>query len=95
MASAATGIIAGINVVRMLKMKEPIIPPKTTMIGGLINYITTAKNELQPMGPNYALLPDLEEKIKGREKRKLKKAEIALKDMKDWAEKLLFQTLNV
>ncbi len=81
MASAATGIIAGINVVRILKGQEPLSPPKTTMIGGLINYITTAKNELQPMGPNYALLPELEEKIKNKEERKFKKAEIALKEI--------------
>lgn len=88
MASAATGIIAGINVVRMLEDKETVVPPKTTMIGGLINYITTAKNELQPMGPNYALLPELEEKIKGKEERKLKKAEIALKDIKEWTKEI-------
>ncbi len=37
MASAATGIIAGINVVRMLKGKEPLSPPRETMIGGLGN----------------------------------------------------------
>lgn len=86
MASAATGIIAGINVVRLAKGFEPLIPPKTTMIGGLLNYITTAKNELQPMGPNYALLPDLEEKIKNREERKYKKAEVALKDIERFKE---------
>lgn len=86
MASAATGIIAGINAVRLAKGLKTISPPKTTMIGGLINYITTAKNELQPMGPNYALLPELEEKIKNKEERKYKKAEIALKDIEKFKE---------
>jgi len=40
------------------------------------------------MGPNYALLPELEEKIKGKEERKLKKAEIALKDIKEWTKEI-------
>ncbi len=80
-ASSATGILAGINVSRMLKGLEPLVPPKTTMLGGLINYITTPKEELQPMNPNFALLPDLEKKIKGKRQRKEAKAKRALQDM--------------
>jgi len=85
-ASAATGIFAGINVVRMLKGKEPLVPPETTMLGGLVRYITEPKEELQPMNPNFALLPDLDKKIKNKKKRKLLKAERALKDMERFAE---------
>ncbi|HHG74121.1 MAG TPA: FADH(2)-oxidizing methylenetetrahydrofolate--tRNA-(uracil(54)-C(5))-methyltransferase TrmFO, partial [Persephonella sp.] len=58
-ASAATGILAGINVSRMLKGQEPVVPPETTMLGGLVKYITEPKEELQPMNPNFALLPEL------------------------------------
>ncbi|WP_457628228.1 FADH(2)-oxidizing methylenetetrahydrofolate--tRNA-(uracil(54)-C(5))-methyltransferase TrmFO [Persephonella sp.] len=85
-ASAATGILAGINVVRMLKGKEPLVPPETTMLGGLVRYITEPKEELQPMNPNFALLPDLDRKVKDKRKRKLLKAERALKDMERFAE---------
>ena len=84
-ASAATGILAGINVVRMLKGKEPVVPPETTMLGGLVKYITEPKDELQPMNPNFALLPDLNKKVKDKRKRKLLKAERALKDMEEFA----------
>lgn len=91
MASAATGIIAGINIVRILKGLEPVTPPKESMIGGLINYITTAKNELQPMGPNFALLPELEIKVKGKEKRKELKVERALSTIKEFCEKINLQ----
>ncbi|WP_457640621.1 FADH(2)-oxidizing methylenetetrahydrofolate--tRNA-(uracil(54)-C(5))-methyltransferase TrmFO [Persephonella sp.] len=88
-ASAATGILAGINVSRMLKGKEPIIPPETTMLGGLVRYITEPKDELQPMNPNFALLPDLKgKKIKDKRKRKLAKAERAINDMKKFVESL-------
>ena len=87
-ASAATGILAGINVSRMLKGQEPVVPPETTMLGGLVRYITEPKEELQPMNPNFALLPDLNQKIKNKRKRKLLKAERAVKDMKRFYESL-------
>ena len=81
-ASAATGILAGINVSRMLKGQEPVVPPETTMLGGLVKYITEPKEELQPMNPNFALLPELDKKIKDKRKRKLLKAQRALQDIK-------------
>ncbi|ACO03475.1 MAG TPA: FADH(2)-oxidizing methylenetetrahydrofolate--tRNA-(uracil(54)-C(5))-methyltransferase TrmFO [Persephonella sp.] len=84
-ASAATGILAGINVVRMLKGKEPTVPPETTMLGGLVRYITEPKEELQPMNPNFSLLPDLDKKVRDKRRRKLLKAERALKDMEIFA----------
>ncbi len=87
-ASAATGILAGINVSRMLKGKEPVIPPETTMLGGLVRYITEPKDELQPMNPNFALLPDLDKKVKDKRKRKLLKAQRALKDMERFVKNL-------
>jgi len=86
-ASAATGILAGINVVRMLKGKEPTVPPETTMLGGLVRYITEPKEELQPMNPNFSLLPDLDKKVRDKRRRKLLKAERALKDMEIFASK--------
>lgn len=94
MASAATGIVAGINAVRLLEGLEPVTVPKETMIGGLINYITTAKNELQPMGPNFALLPELDTKVKDRDKRKQIKVERALAAIKQLCEKINLQHQN-
>ncbi|MEZ0324197.1 MAG: FADH(2)-oxidizing methylenetetrahydrofolate--tRNA-(uracil(54)-C(5))-methyltransferase TrmFO [Hydrogenothermaceae bacterium] len=91
MASASTGIIAGINVVRILKGEEPVIPPRESMIGSLINYITTAKNELQPMGPNFAILPEIDYKIKDKEKRKAIKVQRALESIKAFKEKINLQ----
>ncbi|WP_297472919.1 FADH(2)-oxidizing methylenetetrahydrofolate--tRNA-(uracil(54)-C(5))-methyltransferase TrmFO [Persephonella sp.] len=94
-ASAATGILAGINVSRMLRGQEPVVPPETTMLGGLIKYITEPKEELQPMNPNFALLPDLDIKIKNKRKRKLLKAERAVKDMKRFYEDLKTEKLKI
>jgi methylenetetrahydrofolate--tRNA-(uracil-5-)-methyltransferase len=85
--SAATGIIAGINVLRMLSGKETVYPPETTMIGGLLKYIVTANPEhFQPMNANFGLLPPV--KIKGKKERRKFLAERALKDLKRWVESL-------
>ncbi len=89
-ASAATGILAGINAAKILKGEEPVVPPETTMLGGLVRYITEPKEELQPMNPNFALLPDLKgKKIKDKRKRKLLKAKRALNDMEKFVESQL------
>jgi len=88
-ASAATGILAGINAVKIIKGKETVVPPETTMLGGLVRYITEPKDELQPMNPNFALLPDLKgKKVKDKRKRKLLKAERALEDMKRFVKEI-------
>ena len=94
-ASAATGILAGINVSRMLRGQEPVVPPETTMLGGLIKYITEPKEELQPMNPNFALLPDLDKKIKNKRKRKLLKAQRAIQNMKRFYEGLKTGKLEI
>ena len=88
-ASSATGILAGINAVKILKGEEPVVPPETTMLGGLVKYITEPKEELQPMNPNFALLPDLKgKKVRDKRKRKLLKAERALRDMEKFVKEL-------
>lgn len=91
-ASAATGILAGINVSRLIKGLEPVIPPTETMLGGLINYITTEKDELQPMNPNFALLPDLPKKVRDKRKRKQLKAERAINKMKEFIQNIYVNT---
>ncbi len=70
MESAATGIIAGINIVNLLKGKEPLVLSEDTMLGALIKFITTASQEnFQPMNANFGLLPPLEKAIKNKAKR--------------------------
>lgn len=70
MESAASGIVAGINAVNKLLGKQPLILPKTTMIGALLDYITdeTVQN-FQPMGANFGVLPPLEIHIRDKRER--------------------------
>ena len=70
MESAACGIIAGLNAANKLLGKEPIVLPKITMIGALLDYITDPSvTNFQPMGANFGILPMLETKIKDKRER--------------------------
>ncbi len=70
MESAASGIIAGINAVKLLKGEEPLILPEYTMIGALINYICDSfVKDFQPMGANFGIIPPLENHIRDKRER--------------------------
>ncbi len=70
MESAASGIIAGINVVNALIGNVPLILPDFTMIGALLGYICdeTVEN-FQPMGANFGIIPQLENHIRDKRER--------------------------
>lgn len=54
--SAATGLVAGMNAVRMLQGKEPVVFPPETMIGSLLHYITfDGHKEFHPMNANFGI----------------------------------------
>ncbi len=80
--SAATGILAGINLGRLLAGDEALIPPPTTMLGALYRYVHTADPEhFQPMNANFGLLEPLERPVKDKQKKKALLVERALADM--------------
>ena len=84
MESTAMGLLAGINALRREKGLKRAVPPPTTAMGALINYITHSQaTPFQPMNINMGLLPPLEGKTKGRDKRRLL-AKRALEDLKEW-----------
>ena len=59
--STATGMLAGINLARMLAGDAPVVPPPTTMLGALYRYLREADpRHFQPMNANFGLLDDLE-----------------------------------
>ena len=70
MESAASGIMAGINVVKKLRGKESLTLPKETMIGSLCNYISDKwVKDFQPMGANFGILPPIEPHIRDKKER--------------------------
>lgn len=79
MESAASGIIAGKNAVRIAHGKAPLELPAVTMLGSLCSYISdeTVK-DFQPMGANFGILPPIEPKIRDKKQRYSALAERAL-----------------
>jgi methylenetetrahydrofolate--tRNA-(uracil-5-)-methyltransferase len=83
MGNIATGLLAGVNVARLLNGEQPITLPQTTMLGALCHYITHADlKDFQPMKANFGILPPLEFTTKvGKRERSRIYAERALADL--------------
>ena len=86
MESAASGLMAGINMARRLRGEETVVLPKDTMIGALSRYISdeSVKN-FQPMGANFGVLPPLEEKIRDKQERYMQLANRGMDSLKEFA----------
>jgi methylenetetrahydrofolate--tRNA-(uracil-5-)-methyltransferase len=84
--SAATGILAGINLACLLAGGEPALPPPTTMLGALYRYVHTADPaHFQPMNANFGLLEPLERPVKDKQRKKELLVDRALADMDAFA----------
>ncbi|HXG70398.1 MAG TPA: methylenetetrahydrofolate--tRNA-(uracil(54)-C(5))-methyltransferase (FADH(2)-oxidizing) TrmFO [Gemmatimonadaceae bacterium] len=85
--SSATGLLAGINLSRILSGEEPVVPPPTTMLGALYRYMREADaKHFQPMNANFGLVDDLPQHIRDKRKKREMFAERALADMQTWIE---------
>lgn len=86
MESAASGLMAGLNLARRLRGEETVVLPKDTMIGALSRYISdeSVKN-FQPMGANFGVLPPLEEKIRDKQERYMQLAQRGMNSLKEFA----------
>jgi len=81
--SAASGILAGINMACQLQGIKPLILPNTTMMGALAAYISDpGVEDFQPMGSNMGILPPLPEKIREKSQRYLALAQRSIDAMK-------------
>ena len=83
--STATGLLAGINLARMLAGEEPRVPPPVTMLGALYRYLREADpRHFQPMNANFGLVDELGERVRDKRRKKEKLAERALAAMAEW-----------
>ena len=83
--SAASGILAGINLDRVVRGVDPVMPPRTTMLGGLYRYLREADpGEFQPMNSNFGLVDPLEERIRKKAEKRQKTSERAQRDFAAW-----------
>jgi methylenetetrahydrofolate--tRNA-(uracil-5-)-methyltransferase len=83
--STATGLLAGINLSRLLAGEEPVLPPPTTMLGALYRYMREADpRHFQPMNANFGLVDELGQRVKDKRVKKERLAARALADMTEW-----------
>ena len=87
--SAATGMLAGLNLARLLAGEEPLVPPPTTMLGALYRYLREADpGHFQPMNANFGLLEPLDPPVRDKQKKKERLVERALAEMEVFAGRL-------
>ncbi len=90
----ATGLLAGINIARVLQGVEALEMPTTTMLGALCHYITHASAaDFQPMKANFGILPPIDDKIRagraGKRERAKAYVERATTDMHDFLQEVV------
>ena len=99
-AAAAGGLLAGINASRLVNNKSPVIFPKESMIGSLMNFISNKnkimaknkKNKFQPMPASFGLVPELICKIKDKKLRYRAYQERSLEALKGFKESLEYNS---
>jgi len=80
--SAASGLVAGLNICRLIQGKPTVVFPQETAHGALCHYITSADmKRFQPMNVNFGLLPELGERIKDKKLKKQAISERALQSI--------------
>lgn len=71
--SIASGLLSGINMARQLEGRELLVLPTETMLGGLMNYITSAgQKHFQPINSNWAIVSEMDIPRKLRKNKKEK-----------------------
>ena len=77
--SAASGMLAAMNLLRKLHGRESIVPEDTCVMGALARYIAAPNAHFQPMNANYGILRGMDVKDKQEKKRRM--AERALEEI--------------
>lgn len=83
--STATGILAAVNLDRLVRGLEPTLPPPTSMLGGLMAYLREADAaHFQPMNSNFGLLPPLEQEVRDKARKRELLVQRAQADFAEW-----------
>ena len=68
--SASSGFVAGVNAAKLALGEDPVVFPKTTVIGALAHYVSEGglSSNFQPMNANFGIIAPFDHKIKGGKK---------------------------
>jgi methylenetetrahydrofolate--tRNA-(uracil-5-)-methyltransferase len=85
--SLGTGLLAGLNLSRIMRGEVPLVPPRETMLGGLMHYVSEADpDHFQPMNANFGLLAPLDRSVRAKRLRREMLAGRALAAMQSFVE---------
>ncbi len=88
--STATGLLAGVNLARLLAGDDAVVPPPTTMLGALYRYLREADpRHFQPMNANFGLVEELGRRVKNKQEKKAMLAERAIEHMTQWRDEVM------
>jgi len=83
--STAVGILAAANLDRIVRGLDPVVPPPTTMLGGLMRYLRESDpRHFAPMNSNFGLLEPLPERVKDKDEKRAQLAARARADFAAW-----------
>ena len=86
--STATGLLAAINLDRLLRGQEAVVPPPTTMLGALYRYLREADPaHFQPMNANFGLLEELADPPRDKQVKRERYADRSLQELEGWRQK--------
>lgn len=84
--SAASGLLAGMNMANLLQGRAPVVLPSTCAMGAMAHYITHADaNYFQPMNANFGIM-QLLEKVKKKDRKDAMAAQ-ALRVIEEYKER--------
>lgn len=88
--SSATGWLAGSNAARLALGQDLIFPPESSMLGGLVRFLSSGNSDnFQPMNANWGLVPaEPKRRGVGRAARRAKMYQRGLEAFKGWLETL-------
>lgn len=93
-AATAGGWLAGTNAARLALGRDPVMLPTTTMMGSLLDFISSASpKHFQPMPPNFGILPALPQPIRNKQERYGHYSDRSLADLARWLPQLDQATL--
>src|SRR5215203_5078904 len=86
--SIATGWLAGLNAVRVLRGQETIVAPQTSAIGALCRYVSNVETKnFQPVNITFGLLQPLPVELRKKHRQKRERHVVQVeRALKDWDE---------
>ena len=79
--SISSGMVVAKNVINQMNGMDKVIYDKNTMIGALAKYISSEREDFQPMNANFGILEPIDKKIRDKKLRYQKMADRALSNV--------------